>query len=81
MIHYSCDLCGKTCNDKKFLVPIAATFIEQEAHDIMPVEVNLCSDCRRDFYKVVEKIALKDNLKKLNGVALDVKMRFHKEPK
>lgn len=80
MIHYSCDLCDRMCNGKKFSIPIAATFVEQEAHDLMPVEVNLCSDCRRNFYKVVEKIASKDNLKKLNGAALDVKMHFHKEP-
>ena len=74
MVHYSCDLCGKACNDKKFLIPIAATFVEQEALDLMPVEVNLCSDCRRGLYKAIEQIVPKDKLKQLNEVALNKKM-------
>ena len=76
MIHYSCDLCDRMCNGKKFSIPIAATFVEQEAHDLMPVEMNLCLDCKRNLYKVVENIVPVDKLKHLNQVALDLKMRY-----
>ena len=77
MIHYSCDLCGKACNDKKFLIPIAVTSVEEEVIDLMPVEMNLCSECRRSLYKTVEQIVPKDKLKKLNELALNKKLTYN----
>ena len=74
MINYSCDLCNKECNGKVFRIPIAATWIEEEPCDLMPVEMNLCKKCRSNIYKAVEKIASKDKIKKLNALALDEKM-------
>ena len=75
MIHYSCDLCGKECNDKTFALPIAATFIDGEPCDLMPINMNLCKKCRSEIYKVIEKKLSKDKLKKLNTLALDIKMK------
>ena len=74
MINYSCDLCGKECNSKAFRIPIAATFIEQEPCDLMPIEMNLCKECRSNIYKAVEKITSKDKIKELNTLALVEKM-------
>ena len=74
MINYSCDLCDKECNGKVFRIPIAATFVGQEPCDLMPIEMNLCKECRSNIYRVVEKITSKDKIKKLNTLALDEKM-------
>lgn len=75
MIHYSCDLCGKECNDKTFALPVAATFIGQEPCDLMPINMNLCKKCRSEIYNVIEKKLSKEKLKKLHDLALDIKMK------
>lgn len=77
MIHYSCDLCNRPCDDKTYAIPIAATFIEQEPYECMPVEMNLCAECKRSIYKAVEQIVPKDKLKSLNGLALDKKFAYN----
>lgn len=75
MIHYSCDLCGRECNDKTFALPIAATFIGQEPCDLMPINMNLCQKCRSEIYKVIEKLKTpSEDLSKLNAMALNKKM-------
>lgn len=74
MIHYSCDICGKECNDKIFTLPIAATFIGQEPCDLMPINMNLCRSCRSEIYKVIEKKLSKEKVKKLHDLALNIKM-------
>lgn len=55
MIHYRCDLCGEQCDDKVFIIPIAATYNEHTLHDLMPVEVNLCNKCRTEIYNTIKK--------------------------
>ena len=74
MIRYFCDLCGNECNNKIFSVPIAATFMESEPSDLLPIEMVLCYKCRSDIYKTIEKIIPCDKLKKLNTFALDLKI-------
>lgn len=75
MINYSCDLCGKECNDKEFILPIAATWIEQEPCDLMPVKMNLCKNCRNEVYKTIETRVSSEKIKSLNKLALDIKMK------
>ena len=74
MIRYYCDLCGNECNNKLFNIPIASTFIEKEPCDLLPIEVTLCNKCRSNIYKTIEKIVSDNKLKKLNKLALDIKM-------
>ena len=74
MINYSCDLCGSKSNDKLFKIPIAATFVEKEPCDLIPVEMNLCNKCRSFIYKTIGKIVTDNKLKELNKLALHIKM-------
>lgn len=74
MIKYYCDLCGDECNNKLFDIPIAATFIKGKPCDLIPIEMNLCHECRSRIYKTIEKMVTDNKLKKLNKLALDIKM-------
>lgn len=74
MINYSCDLCGSECNDKIFTLPIAATFIGVEPCDVIPVNVNLCKQCRKNIYKTIDRIGQRDKIANLNKCAIDIKM-------
>ena len=74
MIAYSCDLCGKSCNDHTFVLPIAATFIGTEPCDLIPVNVNLCKGCISEMYKVIAARTSKERIVGLNKLALDIKM-------
>lgn len=74
MINYSCDLCGSESDNKFFEIPIAATFIEGEPCDLIPIEMNLCNKCRSFIYKTIGKIVSDNKLKELNKLALDIKM-------
>lgn len=74
MINYSCDLCGSKSNDKLFKIPIAATFIEVEPCDFIPIEMNLCNKCRSCIYKTIGKIVSDKKLNELSKLALDTKM-------
>jgi hypothetical protein len=75
MIKYYCDLCEKEChNDKVFTLPVAATFVGKEPHDLMPLGMHLCIECRRKIYKAIETIVPEDKIKNYNAIALDVKM-------
>jgi hypothetical protein len=74
MINYSCDLCGKECGEKVFSLPIAATWVDQEPCDLMPVEMNLCKKCRIAIYKAIETRASKERMDDLSRFALDIKM-------
>lgn len=75
MIKYYCDLCEKECNSRTFAIPIAATFLEEEPCDLLPIAMHLCSPCRRNIYKTIEKITSRSKIKELNKFALDVKMK------
>lgn len=74
MIKYFCGLCGDECNNKSFKIPIAATFINGEPCDLIPIEMNLCKKCRSNVYKTIEKTIPQNKLQKLNKRALDIKM-------
>lgn len=74
MINYSCDLCGGKCNEKEFVLPVAATHIGLEPCDLMPINMNLCKECRSKIYKLIETIVSEDRIKKFNELALDKKM-------
>lgn len=79
MIKCFCDLCEKEChNGNFFTLPVAATFVGEEAHDLMPLDMHLCLECRREIYKTIETIIPKDKIKNYNAIALNVKM--HGEP-
>ena len=69
-----CDLCEKECNMKMFKIPIAATFVGQEPCDLMPIEMHLCNECRSKIYGTITKIASKEKIKELHGLALVEKM-------
>lgn len=64
----------KKCNSREFLLPIAATWINGEACDLMPVKMNLCRNCRSKIYKTIESITKKYVIKLYNKQALDIKM-------
>lgn len=74
MINYSCDLCGSACNNEVFALPIAATFIGVKPCDVVPVNVNLCKQCRTNIYKTIDRIGQRDKIAYLNKCAVDIKM-------
>ena len=75
MIKYFCDLCHSEChNGKWFIIPVAATFVNGEPHDLMPLDMHLCIECRRKIYKTIEAIIPKEKIRDYNEIALDVKM-------
>ena len=74
MINYSCDLCGKECNSREFVLPISATWVDGEPCDLMPIKMNLCKECKSEIYKVIEKLTAEERIKTLNRQALDIKM-------
>lgn len=78
-ISYTCDLCGEECSSKTFNLPVAATFVNQEPCDLVPVEINLCKKCRSDIYKLIEAKLSAERIKELRRLALDIKMGRHDE--
>lgn len=74
MVDYSCDLCGEKCNGRTFALPIASTFVGREPWDVMPVNMNLCKECKRKIYKAIETVVSKDRLESLHEAAIDVHM-------
>ena len=75
MLKYFCDLCEKEChNCKVFTLPVAATFVGREPHDLMPLDMHLCRECRSKIYKTIEAIIPEAKIKSYNAIALDVKM-------
>ena len=72
MINYSCDLCGKRCGNKEFALPIAATWINGEPCDLIPIKMNLCRECRSKIYKTIETMT--EDIEGLNTLALNIKM-------
>ena len=75
MINYTCDLCRSECNEKTFALPIAATWVDGDPFDLMPINMNLCRHCRTEIYKTIETLTTKENIHKLNRLALNTKMR------
>lgn len=79
-VSYTCDLCGEECNSKTFRLPIAATFVNLEPHDLVPVEVNLCKKCRANIYKLTETMLVSQERKEeLHRLALVKKMDRYDE--
>ena len=74
MINYTCDLCEEKCNSREFSLPIAATWIDGEPYDLMPVKMNLCRNCRSKIYKTIESMTKKYVIESYNKQALDIKM-------
>lgn len=74
MIKYFCNLCGDECGEKQFLIPIAATWVQAEPYDLMPVEMHLCRACRTKIYKTAATIIPKDELEVLHAYARERKM-------
>ena len=74
MINYSCDLCGNKSGKKIFRIPVAATFIDGEPCDLVPVEMNLCNKCKSHIYKAIAEMIPDNKLKELNKLALNIKM-------
>ena len=74
MINYLCDLCKSECNNQVFTLPIAATFVGPYPSDVIPMNLNLCKQCRSDIYRAVCKLAPIERIKSLNKQALDIQM-------
>ena len=74
MINYTCDLCGEKCNGREFALPVAATWINGDPCDLMPVNMNLCKECRNEIYKLMESRKTTEKMKTFNRQALEVKM-------
>ena len=74
MINYTCDLCGEKCNGRVFALPVAATWINGDPCDLMPVNMNLCKECRSEIYKLMESRTTTEKMKQFNRQALDIKM-------
>ena len=74
MVNYTCDLCGGKCNGREFTLPVAATWINSDPCDLMPVNMNLCKECRSEIYKVMESRTTTEKMKQFNRQALDIKM-------
>lgn len=70
MRKYVCDLCGEESNHRDFAIPIAATFIDGEPCDLMPIHMNLCKKCGGKIYKTVAGIVDNNKLDELNRKAL-----------
>ena len=73
MIVYTCDLCEEKCNGKEFALPIAATWINGEPCDLIPIKMNLCRNCRSKIYKTIESLTKKHIIELYNKQALDIK--------
>ena len=74
MINYACDLCREECNSREFVLPIAATWINGDPCDLMPVKMNLCQKCKSEIYKVIKTLTTQEHIKTFNRQALDIKM-------
>lgn len=74
MIKHFCDLCGEEINSKWYhcKFPIAATWINLEPCDTVPMEFEVCNHCKNKIYKVIEKIIPESRLKELNKRARDI---------
>ena len=79
MINYTCDLCGSECDHRTFALPMAATFVNGELCDGIPIAMNLCKECKNVIYKTIETRTTQEKLKHFNKLALNIKMRKHLE--
>mgnify|MGYP004611612427 CR=1 FL=1 len=76
MTKYFCDLFGEEIHNRwcNYTLPIAGTWIEKEPCDLIPMEFDVCNECKKKIYKTIEKIIPESELRKLNKKALDIRM-------
>lgn len=55
-----CDICGKdAASNERYTVPMNSYYVNEYVMKVLPSEIDLCEECKKNIADVIENLATK----------------------